>query len=189
MHAKVLCDPQNYRGLNWYGNIDELAVLARGGTVMSSKLFANHNALGQLIDHNTFLFSEGGPSSNPELIESFVSGWERGIVIMRKWKKWKWHDIQPSMVTHARNLCSAFNPSKVHTHTHISEHTHTVNTHPEQWAAIYAAAVEQLGVRCLAQGHLSLSIEGEERAVHSLHLTYNSWRPETQTHNLSITSL
>ncbi len=26
-------------------------------------------------------------------------------------------------------------PSKVHTHTHSSEHTHTVNTHPEQLAA------------------------------------------------------
>ncbi len=36
--------------------------------------------------------------------------------------KWKWHDIRPSMVTHTRNLCSAFNPSKVHTHS--SEHTH-----------------------------------------------------------------
>ncbi len=48
--------------------------------------------------------------------------------------------------------------------------THTVNTHPEQWAAIYAAAPgEQLGVRCLAQGfHLSRGIEGEESAVHSL---------------------
>ncbi len=33
------------------------------------------------------------------------------------------------MVTHTRNLCSAFNPSKY-------AHTHTVNTHPEQWAAI-----------------------------------------------------
>ncbi len=40
-----------------------------------------------------------------------------------------------------RNLCSAFDPSKVH-------------THPEQWAAfVYAAASgEQLGIRCLAQG-------------------------------------
>ncbi len=36
---------------------------------------------------------------------------------------WKWHDIRPSMVTHTQNLCSAFNPSKVHTHS--SEHTHT----------------------------------------------------------------
>ncbi len=48
--------------------------------------------------------------------------------------------------------------------------THTaVNTHPEHWAAIYAAAPgEQLGVRCLAQGHLSRGIEGGESAVHSL---------------------
>ncbi len=40
-----------------------------------SKLFANHNALGQLTNHNTFRLSEGGPSSNPELIEPFVPGW------------------------------------------------------------------------------------------------------------------
>ncbi len=36
---------------------------------------ANHNALRQLTNHNTFSVSEGGPSSNPELIEWFVSGW------------------------------------------------------------------------------------------------------------------
>ncbi len=57
----------------------------------------------------------------------------------------------PSMVTHTRNLCSAFNPSKC-THT-------VVNIHPEQWAANAAAPGEQLGVRCLAQGsHLSRGI-------------------------------
>ncbi len=48
-----------------------------------------------------------------------------------------------------------------------SEHTHTVNTHPEQWAAIAPAPGEQLGVWCLAQGHLSHGIEGGESAVHS----------------------
>ncbi len=65
------------------------------------------------------------------------------------------------MVTHTRNLRSAFSPSKVHT----AVNTHTVNTHPEQWAAIYAAAPgEQLGVRCLAQGHLSRGIESGESA-------------------------
>ncbi len=37
------------------------------------------------------------------------------------------------MVTHTRNLCSAFNPSKC-THT-VNTHT-VVSTHPEQWAAI-----------------------------------------------------
>ncbi len=48
--------------------------------------------------------------------------------------------------------------------------THTaVNAHPEQWAAIYAAAPgEQLGVRCLAQGHHSRGIERGASAVHSL---------------------
>ncbi len=83
-------------------------------------------------------------------------------------------------MTHTQNLCSAFNPSKVH--THCSEHTHTVNTHSEQWAAIYAVAPrEQLGVRCLAQGHLSRGIEGGESAVHSLPPPTIPARPETQT--------
>ncbi len=58
--------------------------------------------------------------------------------------------------------------------THPSAHTqqwvvntHTVNTHLEQWAAIAPAPREQLGVWCLAQGHLSHGIEGGESAVHS----------------------
>ncbi len=60
-------------------------------------------------------------------------------------------------------------PKCTHSSEHTHTHTHTVNTHPEQWAAIYAAAPgEQLGVQCLAQGHLSRGIEGGESAVHSL---------------------
>ncbi len=47
----------------------------RGSTETPSKLFANHNTLGQLTNHNTFCFSESSPSSNPELIDSFVPGW------------------------------------------------------------------------------------------------------------------
>ncbi len=79
--------------------------------------------------------------------------------------KWKWCDIRPSMVTHSLNSCSAFNPKC----THTAVNTHTVNTHSEQWAAIYAAAPgEQSGVRCLAQGHLSRGTEGGESAGHSL---------------------
>ncbi len=97
--------------------------------------------------------------------------------------KRKWRDIRPSMVIHTRNSCSAFNPSLVHTHS--SEHTHTVNTHPEQWAAIYAAVPgEQLGVRCLAQGHLSRGIEGGRERCTFTPPTYNSCRPETRNHNL-----
>ncbi len=60
------------------------------------------------------------------------------------WKR-KWSDTQPSTVTHTRNSCSAFTHPSAHTEQWT--HTHTENTHPEQWAAIYAAAPgEQLGV-------------------------------------------
>ncbi len=62
-------------------------------------------------------------------------------------------------------------------------------THTEQWAAIYAAVPgEQLRVRCLAQEHLSRGIEGGESAVHSLPPPTIPAGPETQTHNLLITS-
>ncbi len=91
------------------------------------------------------------------------------------------------MVTHTWNSCSDLSHPKC---THSSEHTHTLNTHPEQWAAIYAAAPgEQLRVRCFAQGHLSRGIEGgRESTVHSLPLPTIPAGPETRTHNLWITS-
>ncbi len=77
------------------------------------------------------------------------------------------------MVTHTRNSCSAFTHPKC-THT-------AVNTHPEQWPAIYAAAQgEQLEVRCLAQEQLSRGIECGESAVHSLPPPTIAARPETQ---------
>ncbi len=46
--------------------------------------------------------------------------------------KWKWYDIRPSMVTHNRNLCSAFTHPKC---THTTVNTHAVNTHPEHCGA------------------------------------------------------
>ncbi len=75
--------------------------------------------------------------------------------------------------------------------THPSAHTQqwVVNTHPEQWAAIAPAPGEQLGVRCLAQGHLSHGIEGGESAVHSQSPPSIPAGPDIQTHNLWITSL
>ncbi len=79
-----------------------------------------------------------------------------------------WRDTPPSIVTHTLNLCSALIHLKC---THSSEYTHThthTHTHLEQWAAIYAASPgEQLGVQCLAQGHLVVVLK-EESAVHSL---------------------
>ncbi len=54
---------------------------------------------------------------------------------------------------------------------------------------IYAAvAGEQLGVRRLAQGHLSRGIEGGESAIHSLPTPTIPTGPETRIHNLTIMS-
>ncbi len=67
--------------------------------------------------------------------------------------------------------------------------THHKCTHPELWAVIYAAAPgEQLGVRCLTQGHLRRGIEVGWLCCTFTHPTYNSCRPETRTCNLLITS-
>ncbi len=76
----------------------------------------------------------------------------------------------PSVVTHTRNSCSTFNPSKVRTHTHAHAHTHTRSSgHP-----FYAAAPgEQLRVWCLAQGYLSRGIEVERALdIYSPHLQF-----------------
>ncbi len=107
---------------------------------------------------------------------------------LKKWKnEWrkkgevKWH------VAKYGDPYSEFNPSK---YTHSSEHTHTMNTHPEQWAANAAAPGEQLEVRCLPQGsHLSRGIECGERARYSLPPPTIPAGPETRTRNLRVTSL
>ncbi len=96
-------------------------------------------------------------------------------------------DIWPSMVTHTRNLCSAINPSKVHTHSSKHTHTHTVNTHPQQWAASTVAPGEQLGVRCLAQGLLSRGIEGGERALY-IHSPQQQFLPARDSNSQSYES-
>ncbi len=73
-----------------------------------------------------------------------------------------------------------------HTQQSTHTHTHTANTHPEQWAANAAA---QLGVRCLAQGsHLSRGIEGGESTGYSLPPPTVLAGPETRTHDLRVTS-
>ncbi len=59
-------------------------------------------------------------------------------------------------------------PLPIQVHTQQWTHTHT---HPEQWAAIYAVAPgEQLGVRCLSQGHLVVVLRVERALyIHSPH--------------------
>ncbi len=89
------------------------------------------------------------------------------VFISKCSKKWKWRNIRPSMVTHTRNACSAFNPFTVHTHS--SEHTPgAVGSH-----LCCGKCGEQLGVWCLAQGHLRRGIEMERALdIHSPHLQF-----------------
>ncbi len=99
----------------------------------------------------------------------------------------EWSDVWPSMVTHTRNLCSAFNPSKcTHTQwTHTQQWTHhTVNTHSEQWAARGAVGGS---VPCSRASVVGLKVE--ESAGYSLPPPTIPAGPETRTHNLRVTSL
>ncbi len=62
-----------------------------------------------------------------------------------------------------------------HTQQRVVNNTHTVNTHPEQWAAIYAAAPgEQLGFGALLKGLTSVMVLKVERAliINSPHLQF-----------------
>ncbi len=92
------------------------------------------------------------------------------IMILKK------SDIQPSMVTRTQNLCSiVFYHLPIQVHTHSSEHTPgVVGSH------LCCGAGEQLGVRCLAQGHLVVVLKVEESAVHFL-----SFNPSSERDNLS----
>ncbi len=71
--------------------------------------------------------------------------------------------VWPSMVTHTRNLSSAFNPSKC-TLT-------AVNTHLEQWAAIFRRPGSSWGIGALLKGLTSVVVLKVERAlvIHSPH--------------------
>uniref|UniRef100_A0A8C2BZ62 Immunoglobulin V-set domain-containing protein n=1 Tax=Cyprinus carpio TaxID=7962 RepID=A0A8C2BZ62_CYPCA len=80
-------------------------------------------------------------------------------------KKKRRHDIQPSMVSHTQNSCTAFRNScnlthsgeRTHARTHARTHTHREHTPGAVGSHLCG---EQLGVRCLAQGHLSRGIAG-----------------------------
>ncbi len=82
-------------------------------------------------------------------------------------EKWKWRDIRSSMVTHTRKLCSAINPSKVHTHS--SEHTHTPWTHTRSSGQPFMLRRpgSSWGFGALLKG-TSVVVLRVERAIHSL---------------------
>ncbi len=80
-----------------------------------------------------------------------------------KKERGKGSGVWPSMVTHTRNLSSAFNPSKC-TLT-------AVNIHPEQWAAMLRHPGSSWGIGALLKGLTSVVVLKVERAlvIHSPH--------------------
>ncbi len=76
-------------------------------------------------------------------------------IYIMDFQKWKWRDIRPSMVTHTRNLCSAINPSNVHT---LGEHT----------PGFMLRRLGSWGLGALLKGTSVICIEGRESAGHSL---------------------
>ncbi len=76
----------------------------------------------------------------------------------------------PSKVTHTRNLCSAFNPSKVHTHS--SEHTlkHREHTPGAVGSHFCCSAREAVGGSVPSSRAPRRGVKGGESAGHSLYV-------------------
>ncbi len=83
-----------------------------------------------------------------------------------------WRDMWPSMVTHTRNLCSAFNPSKVHTQT-VNTHTPWTHTRSSGQPFMLRCPGSSWGFSLL-KGLTSVVVLKVERAldIHSPHLQF-----------------
>ncbi len=95
------------------------------------------------------------------------------------------------MVTHTWNLCSTFNPSKVHTHS--SEHTHTLQTHTRSSGQPFLLwhPGSSWGFGALLKG-TSVVVLKVERAlyIHSPHLQFlPAWDSNSQPFNYKSDSL
>ncbi len=149
-------------------------------------------------DGPSFMLS-GSPFNTWAGMSSKVSyvPWGKAIIALKKKRVGftvynaflKWCDIRPNMVTHTRNSCSAFNPSKC-THTAVNTHTHT-HTHREHTPGAVGSVL-----CCSARGAVGGSVpcstapqswywRWRERCTFTPP-TYNSYRPETRIHKLWI---
>ncbi len=94
-----------------------------------------------------------------------------------------------SMVTHTRNLCSAFNPSKCN-----NKHSHTPWTHNRSSGQSFYAATpgEHFGAHALHKGLTSVVVLRVERALDIHSPTYNpcrTWDSNSQPSSYKSDSL
>ncbi len=93
--------------------------------------------------------------------------------------------MRPSTVTHTRNSCSAFNPSKVHTHS--SEHTPWTHTRSSVQPFMLQRSGSSWGFGALLKG-TSVVVLRVERALCIHSPTYKSYQPKTRTQPLDYES-
>ncbi len=97
---------------------------------------------------------------------------------IEKWKL-KWHDIQPSILTHTCNLCSAFTHPSAHTQQWT--HTHCEHTPGAVGSHLCYGTPGAVGDRCLAQGHLVVVLK-VERALY-IHSTHRQYLPDRDSNS------
>ncbi len=103
-----------------------------------------------------------------------------------------WCDIPPSKVTHIWNFCSAFNPSKVHTHTAVNTHAPWTHTRSSGQPFMLRCPGSSWGFGALLKGTSSWYWRWRESTVHSFPPTYNSrrtWRWGSECTALSLPSI
>ncbi len=116
----------------------------------------------------------GTKNSSPKFLKVVLRG-KTTALLNQCTLKVTWRDIRPSMVTHTRFFCSAFDPSKVHTHTTVNTHTHTPWTHTRSSGQPFMLRRpgSSWGSGVLLKG-TSVVVLQVERAlyIHSLHLQF-----------------
>ncbi len=112
------------------------------------------------------------PLSHPWSDSVWLQQWGSWWMAETHWK-WMWRDIRPSMVTHTWNTCSAFNPSKVHTHTQQWTHTPWTHTRSSGQPFMLRRPGSNWGFGSLLKG-TSVVVLRVERAlyIHSPHLQF-----------------
>ncbi len=97
-------------------------------------------------------------------------------------------DMWPSIVTHTRNLCSAFNPSNVHTHSSEHTHTHREHTPGAVGSHLMRHPGSSWGFGALLKGTSVVVLKVEESTVDSFPPPTIPAVPGTRTRSLWVTS-
>ncbi len=141
-----------------------------------------------ILEHILFLFVTHLLATRCMFLHEFVifgTMWMAGLTHLEYESE---SDMWPSIVTHTRNLCYAFNPSNVHTLS--SEHTHTLWTHTQSSGQPFMLRCpgSSWGFGALLKGTSVVVLKVEESTVDSFPPPTIPAVPGTRTRSLWVTS-